>query len=45
MTDENATPEKFKIFLSYASASKGRVGTLANALIEEGFDVWWDHAC
>ena len=44
MTDENATPEKFKIFLSYASASKGRVGTLANALIEEGFDVWWDHA-
>lgn len=36
--------QKKKVFISYSSASRERVGVLANALDKEGFEVWWDHA-
>jgi tetratricopeptide (TPR) repeat protein len=33
-----------KVFISYASASRDRVGVVAGALEAEGCEVWWDHA-
>ncbi|HEY7798850.1 MAG TPA: toll/interleukin-1 receptor domain-containing protein [Hyphomonadaceae bacterium] len=44
MTGDNAQPARIRIFISYASASRERVGRLARALEAEGFEVWWDHA-
>ena len=32
------------IFISYASEDRGRVRPLAEALIERGFNVWWDRS-
>ena len=44
MTTVVAAQKPRKVFVSYASANRERVGILAQALEKEGFDVWWDHA-
>jgi hypothetical protein len=31
-----------EIFISYARADRGRAETLAQALVQQGFSVWWD---
>jgi hypothetical protein len=43
--DNQEEPEVPHVFLSYASEDKELASKVANALIENGIDTWWDEWC